>query len=295
MAQVDHDDTRATFQEPDRLLSPRTRRWGKRLSFWLLGLLFFLFIVFPLYWSISAAFKQGEALFALNLIPENPTLANFEKLLFETDFLIYLKNSILVGAGATILSVVLATFGGYGLTRANFRGKVTVARGILFVYMFPPIMLALPLYRIFFEVGLLNSYPTLMLAHTSLILPFNLWLMWQFFQTIPTSYEETAWINGAGRIRTLWEVVLPMTRPGIIAISIFSFAATWNDFTFAVILMTDQSMFTLPVGVDQFVQQTRVPWGLINASGLFFLLPPFLIVLFLQQYILQGFSRTGLE
>jgi len=296
MTQSDKSE-RETFERPETLVSATAELWLRRALYGFIGLVFVLFIVFPLYWSVTAAFKPSPELFTQlpALTPINPTLSNIERLLSETLFLTYLKNSVIVGIGATIISVVLATLGGYGLARSNFRGRTTVARGILFVYMFPPIMLAIPLYKIFYELDLLNSYLTLMLAHTSIILPFNLWLMWQFFQTIPTSFEEIAWINGAGRIRTLREVILPMTRPGIIAISIFSFAATWNDFTFAVVLMTDDAKRTLPVGVAQFVETTVTPWGLINASGLFFLLPPFLIVVFLQRYILEGFSASGFD
>jgi multiple sugar transport system permease protein len=125
-------------------------------------------------------------------------------------------------------------------------------------------------------------------------LPFCTWLMWQFFQTIPMTYEESAWINGAGLTRTLVEVILPMARPGIIAVSIFAFAFSWNDFTFAIILMTEQNMQTLPVGVNSFLETTANNWGYVQSAGVLITLPPLLIIIFLQRYLLVGFGISDM-
>lgn len=288
---TDGGTAREKFTAPDDLFGPREQQKAiKWLQYGLLAILL-LYVAFPLYWSVSSAFKTPAALFARppGVFIFDSTLNNFQRLLFETKFLTYFKNSIIVGIGATILSTALATLGGYGLTRAKFRGKRNVARGVLFSYMFPPILLAIPLYSIFHNLGLLNSYVSLMLAHTAITLPFSMWIMWQFFQTIPIEYEESAWISGAGRLRTFWEVVLPMARPGTIAIAIFSFALSWNDYTFAVVVMTDSSMQTLPVGVNSFIEQTAVNWGLVLSGGVLIMLPAFLLILFLQKYLLQGF------
>jgi len=289
--ETDGGQARTTFTRPDTLFGPQEQ---KKLIKWLqygLLLALLIYVAFPLYWTVSGAFRTPAALFKQppNIAFFESTIDNFNRLLFETKFPRYFLNSVIVGIGATFLSTALATLGGYGITRATFRGKRNVARGVLFSYMFPPILLAIPLYTVFFNLGLLNSYFALMLAHTAITLPFSIWIMWQFFQTIPMEYEESAWISGAGQLRTFWEVVLPMARPGAIAIAIFSFALSWNDYTFAVVIMTDSNMQTLPVGVNTFIEQTAVNWGLVLSGGVLIMLPAFLLILFLQRYLLQGF------
>lgn len=289
---TDKTDNEPSFTRPDRLISDKTQeRLHGTLRYAMLAILI-IYIGFPLYWIIINAFRPTSILFDQPpaMWPTSATVENFTQLLFNSDFLVYFFNSVVVGLGATVLTTILATLGGYGLTRANFKGKRNLARAVLFTYMFPAILLAIPLYIVFFNLNMLNSRLSLILGHTAISLPFSLWLMWQFFQTVPQAYEESAWINGAGRLRTLKDVIFPMARPGIIAVAIFTFAITWNDYTIAVVLMTDSSMYTLPVGINTFVEQQRTHWGLITASAVLIMVPCFLLVMFLQKYLIQGFS-----
>lgn len=287
------DGERTRFERPDILIDHHTKKRAQKLFRFIVLAVLLVFIVLPLYWSISSAFKTGEALFARppQLIPTDPTISNFQALM-GTDFPTVFMNSVIVAIGAVAISTVLAALGGYGLARSTFRGRRNLARSVLFTYMFPPILLAIPLYGIFYRMGLLNSYLALMLAHTAITLPFGLWVMWQYFQSLPMAFEESAWLNGASRVRALWDVILPMARPSIVAVAIFNFAVSWNDFTFAVVVMTDSSMQTFPVGVNDFIQQTAVHWGLVLSAGVVIMIPPFLLVFFLQKYLLEGF-RIG--
>lgn len=225
-----------------------------------------------------------------SIIPSTITIDNFFVLFDETDFGQYLLNSVIVAIGTSTLTVCLALLGGYGLARSEFRGQRNLARGILFTYMFPYILIGLPLYYMFYRIGLLNTYLGLVLAQTAIALPFSMWLMWQFFQTIPLSFEESAWICGASKLRTFVEIVLPMSLPGMIAISIFSFAVSWSDFTFAVIVMTENAMKTFPVGLFEMMSQDNVHWGMLTAAGTIIMIPAFVLVYFLQRYILIGFT-----
>jgi multiple sugar transport system permease protein len=242
---------------------------------------------------VLSGFKPDAEVFQRppTIIPSDPTLNNFERL-SETRFPRQVANSIIVAVYTTIFTTIFATLGGYGLTRSDFRNKKTLARVVLFAYMFPPVLLGIPLYLLFFKLGLLNTHIVLAIAHTAIALPFCLWLMWQFFQTLPRSYEESAWIYGAGRIRALWSVVLPQAVPGVIAVAIFAFAVSWNDFTLAVILLTENSMRTFPLGLNDLLAQQSVRWGMVNAASILIMLPPLLIVYFLQKYIMVGF-RIG--
>lgn len=288
---------RTKFEPPEKLIDPETQRYLVRGLEVLVLIALLAYVVFPVYWSVSSAFKSIQELFAnpAPIVAFTPTINNFQRVLFETNFPIWYRNSIIVGIMATLISTGLAALAGYGLTRATFRGQRTLARSILFVYMFPPILLAIPLYVLFFQLKVLNSYIALATAHAALALPFATWVMWQYFQTIPITYEESAWISGASRLRALWDVVFPMARPGIIAVSIINFSFSWNDFTMAVVIMTEGSKKTFPVGVNQFIELTAVHWGLVNAASVLIMLPAFLLVVFLQRYIILGFGVTEIE
>lgn len=264
------------------------RRWMRFL--WLsVGM---LFVGFPLYWMAVTALTPRPELFRppYQIFRLTYSLENIRELLAATQFLGFLANSLIVAFGTVIVNVIAATFAGYALSRFEFRGKKIFVAATLWSYMFPPILLAIPLYLIFASIGLRNSYSGLILAHVSISLPLNVWIMWQYFQVVPRSLEEAAWTSGASRLRALLEVLLPSAMPGIISAAIFSFALSWNDFSFAFILQTDIRMFTLPVGLATFVEQSAIHWGLIMASSLIVSLPTFALVFFLQRYLMRGFA-----
>jgi multiple sugar transport system permease protein len=265
-------------------------------SFTVLLVLFILFayIIFPTYWLISNGFKPLNELFQIppTLFPHDLTLEHINRLFATTPYMQYLKSSLIVGISATIVTTVLATLAAYGLTRSSLGAgtKRFLAASVLFIYMFPKIMLGVPIYAIAYRFGLLNSYFALMIAHVAITLPFALWILWQYFQTIHMRYEEAAWLSGASRLRGLREIVLPMALPGIIAVVIFAFAFSWNDFTFAIILMSDEAAKTIPVGMDGWVEDKSgaIGWGVILAGSVVALIPSLLIIFFGQKYFLKG-------
>lgn len=251
-----------------------------------------IYIYFPTYWLVSNSIRPLESLFQVppDLIPPAITFTHFVTLFTATDFPIFLKNSIIIALGSMVATTVLATLGGYGLTRSSLsmRKKRALARSVLFVYMMPEILLGIPLYSVFYNLGMVNSYLSLILAHLVKTLPLCIWIMWQHFQTIPRAFEEAAWMNGSSRLRGLREIVIPMSKSGIAAVVIFSFAFSWNDYTFAVILMTETGAKTIPVGMANFIQNTFVNWGAVLAGSLIAAVPSFLVVFFGQRYFLKG-------
>jgi multiple sugar transport system permease protein len=270
----------------------------KRVAVVLTALLVSVFVTVPVYIMVAIAFQSPADVFAggnVNLLLDSVTLRNFEVLLSETDTVNYFTNSLIVTAASTFMSTALAVAAGYGLTRFEFTGKTLAARAVLFAYMFSPIVLAIPLYVVFNAAGLLNSYFALAMALTAISAPFTIWLMWQYFQTIPIAVEESAWMKGAGRLRTLWDVVLPIARPGYISASIFAFAVAWNDYTMARVVMSQDEMYTITVGASLFLDRVSIGWGETMAVSLLVCIPPFCIALFLQNYLLQGFNVGGLE
>jgi multiple sugar transport system permease protein len=276
----------------------RTQQRLKRIALYVTALLIAVFVTVPVYVMAVIALQTPAATFAggrVNLVPSELSLRNFRVLLETTLTVRYFTNSLIVTGSSTLLSTAIAVAAGYGLTRFEFRGKTMAARAVLFSYMFSPIVLAIPLYVIFFALDLLNSYFALTLALTAISAPFAIWLMWQYFQTVPIALEESAWVKGAGRWRTVWDVVLPVARPGYISAAIFSFAVAWNDFTMARVVMSEDEMYPITVGASLFLDRVTIGWGETMAVSLLICVPPFVIALFLQNYLLQGFSVGGLE
>jgi len=288
----------ASSRAAGTFLPQRVQARIKQLAVYVTAILVSIFVTIPVYVMVAIAVQSPADVFAggqVHLLPDAVTLRNFRVLIEETSTVQYFTNSVIVTASSTVLSTSLAVAAGYGLTRFDFRGKTLAARAVLFSYMFSPIVLAIPLYVIFYSLGLLNSYFALTMALTAISAPFAIWLMWQYFQTVPIALEESAWVKGAGRWRTVWDVVLPVAQPGYISAAIFSFAVAWNDFTMARVVMSQDEMYTITVGASLFLDRVSIGWGETMAVSLLVCIPPFLIALFLQNYLLQGFSVGGLE
>lgn len=250
-------------------------------------------ILFPIYWMVASSLLPPENLFSVPnpLVPTDISLGTFASVL-ETDVVLWYKNTIILAAGVVTLTTVAATLGGYGLARLDIPFKKTFARMILFGYMFPPILLSIPMFIFWRQIGIINSLPGVILAQTATTLPFSLWLMWQFFQTVPYSYEESARVIGCSRFQAFYEVALPLAKPGMIAVAIFSFAIAWGAYTIPTILLTSNSKWVLTLGLYSFTQQESVLWGQIMAASTLLVLPTFFFVYFLQKYILRGFRAT---
>lgn len=282
----------------ETFVTTRVQEVVKRVGIYATALGITLFIAFPLYLMVVIAFQTPSNTFGggnVNILITEISLRNFRVLLETTSSVRYLMNSLIVAGSATLLSTTIAVSAGYGLTRFEFRGKSYAARAVLLTYMFSPIVLAVPLYVVFYTLGLLNTYFALSLALAAISTPFSIWLMWQYFQTVPLSLEENAWISGAGRLRAVWDVVLPVAKPGYISAAIFAFAVAWNDFTMGKVLMSQSDMYTLTVGSSLFLDRASIGWGETMAISVVMSIPPLIVVVFLQQYLLQGFNIGGLE
>lgn len=269
----------------------------RRLALYVLAGLVTVLFAFPVYWLVLSSLKQPDAirawppaLFTLDL-----TLQNFRLLILETNFLRWFRNSVIITTGNILFTITLATAAGYALTRYDIPQKKNLARMLLLTYMFPPILLGIPYFILFQALGLQNTLLGIMLAHASLSLPFGTWIMWQFFQTVPISWEESAWVCGTSRIRSMFEIALPGAFPGIVAVAIFTFSVSWNDFTLAFMLTTDPSVRVLTVGIRDFMTGGRVLWGDLTAAGTLLILPPMIVVFVLNKYILEGFSMGGFD
>jgi multiple sugar transport system permease protein len=252
---------------------------------------------FPLFWMLTTAFKPSGEIFATppGLVPAHPTLENFHRLFAETKFVTFFENSVVVAVATVALTLGVASLGAYGLTRFRFRGRDTVAGLILLTYMFAPIMLIIPFYILVKQLGIVNTRLALVLSYTTFCLPFCLWVLRAFFASIPLELEEAALVDGAHRGRAVWHVVLPLALPGLIAAAIFTFILAWNDFLFALVLITSDELKTLPVGVNDLFNATIVDWGMIMAAGVMITVPTVLFFSAVQRYLVQGWGAGGVK
>jgi len=268
-----------------------------RVALYALAAALALQAVAPLLWMLSTSLKPPREVLATppTLVPAAPTLDNFTRLVGDTAFLVYFRNSVVVSGLTVLLTMAVGAAGAYSLTRFSFRGREAVAKTILCTYMFAPIMIVVPMYVMARRLGLVNTHAALVLSYTSFCLPFALWLLRAFFRSIPLELEEAARVDGAGRPRAVLHVVLPLALPGLIATSIFTFTLAWNDYVFTRILIASDELKTLPVGVQDLFSAAVVDWGLVMAAGVLITLPALAFFMAVQRHLVAGWGSGGLK
>jgi ABC-type glycerol-3-phosphate transport system permease component len=261
------------------------------------ALVLLIFTAFPFAWMISTAFKESREIFVTppTLWPRDFTTDNLARLFEETRFLTYFKNSLVVSLSTVATTLLFSTPAAYSLTRFRFYGREKVAALILFTYMFAPIMIIIPFYVMVRFLGLTNTHVGLVMAYTAFCLPFNLWMLRTFFQSIPVEIEEAAMIDGASRFQAVIRVVLPLALPGIVATGIFTFILAWNDYIFARVLLSADELKTLPVGIADLYNASVVDWGMIMAAGLLVIAPVAGVFVFIQKYLVAGWGAGGVK
>lgn len=269
----------------------REERWTV-VGVYLFLFLFSLFILVPFLWPFLSAFThKPENVSSLYLYwPESFTWDHFQNAIFgRGQALTLLRNSILTVGGAVLFALVICAMGGYALSRARFRFKRALMFGILLVQIIPGTATVLPLYLIMRELNLLNSLLGVALGMTAGALPFMLWVMKGFIDTVPIELEEAAFLDGATRFQALSLVVFPLALPGVGAASILAFNGAWGTFFLPLILLSDADKFVMPLGLFRaLIAYTNLDYGMLNAMALLYMLPSFLIFIFARQYLIRG-------
>ena len=270
---------------------------SRELAIYGCALVLLIFAAFPFFWMISTAFKPLREIFAYPpyFFPKDSTLANFVRLFEQTRFLTYFKNSVIVSTSAVVVTMIIATAGAYSLTRFRYYGRERIASLILFTYMFAPIMIIIPFYVLIRKIGIANTHLALIMAYTAFCLPFNIWLLKAFFQSIPIVLEEAALTDGAGRIQAIIHVVFPLALPGIIATGIFTFILAWNDYIFVRILITSDELKTLSVGIADLYNATVIDWGMIMSGGMMITIPVLVFFTFIQRNLIAGWGAGAVK
>jgi ABC-type glycerol-3-phosphate transport system permease component len=270
----------------------RVRRWARLVA---TGLLIGA-VLFPLYWAVLSSLTPENRLFAAPaLVPRELVLDHYRALFRDRDFWTPIRNSLVVAGATTVLSVVIGAVCAYALARLRFRGKAVMLAFVLAVSMFPQISIVSPLYLLLRELRLLNTYPGLVLPYLTFAMPLTIWLLVGFFRQLPEEIEEAALMDGAGRLKTLWAIVLPLSWPGIATTAILTFLYSWNEFLYALSFTLGPERYTVPVAITLFRGQYQVPWGQILAAAVVATAPVAAIVLAAQRRIVAGLTSGAVK
>lgn len=260
-----------------------------------LGLLVIL-IAFPFYWAIVASLTPEATLFEQpSLWPTQIIFDHYRALFDQRDFWIPIRNSIIVAGTTTLFCVSVGAFAAYAIARLRFPGKAAILGFILAVTMFPQISIVSPLYLLLRSLGLINTYPGLILPYMTFAMPLTVWLLVGFFQQLPGDLEEAALVDGASRWQSFTKVMLPLATPGLATTGILTFIYCWNEFLFALSFTLGPERQTVPVAIALFRGRYQVPWGEILAAAVVATLPVAILVLAFQRRIVQGLTSGAVK
>ncbi|HEY9166932.1 MAG TPA: sugar ABC transporter permease [Candidatus Kryptonia bacterium] len=265
------------------------------LYFLLIG--FTLAVLYPIVNVFSISLRPSDRLLStsLKVIPEGASFHAYQVLFTQTPFLLWFWNSILIALVVTVTGVALASTAGYAFSRFDFYGKKSAMVGLLVTQMFPPTMLLLPMYIMLLKLHLINSYFGIIIIYTSTALPFCVWQMKGYYDTIPFSLEEAARIDGSTRWGAFRRVILPLAAPALVITALFSFMTAWAEYVVAAQILQDTSLFTLPLGLKQFESSMSTQWGLYAAGSLIISIPAVALFLFLSRWLISGLTLGSVK
>lgn len=273
-----------------------TKEKLKKIGIYALLLVVALIMIGPFLWLLSTALKSGgENIFAYppKIIPEHITLKNFVNVLSAFPFWTYLFNSVVVTIVTVILNIIFCSLAAYPLARMKFKGRNVIFILILCTYMLPFQLLMVPIYILAVNLDLQNSYAGLVLPH--LTTAFGIFLMRQAFSKIPNEMEESARMDGANSFQIWWRILIPLVKPSIATLAIFVFVLAWDDFLWPLIIVSDQEMYTLPLGVNMLTGTFASDWRLIAAGSILSMIPIITIFIFMQRYFMSGAMKGSIK
>jgi multiple sugar transport system permease protein len=254
-----------------------------------------IYSLFPMYWMVISGLRARSALFKPLLLPGPYAWKSYSTILGLTDFPTYYVNSIVVALSTTLLTIVVVTPMAYALVRSRLPGMMVIVRAMLFAYMFPALLLAIPIYIFLVKIGFDDSLISLVLTYCSFTLPLGVWLMWGFFKSFPFEIEEAALVDGCSRWQAVYRVILPITLPGVLTVAIFSFLLAWSDFVFSLILISKDELKTLPYGLASITDAYDANWGELMAGSTMISLPLLVLFAFLGKYFIRGLSMGAVK
>ena len=267
------------------------------------GLIYFVIAVYlfitlaPLLWVLSTSFKPNqEAIsFPPKFLPDKPTWENYIFVLTDPKLSLSLLNSLLVSVGSTVLSVTVSALAGFAFARYDFKGKNLIMSIILGLFMIPVVINIIPLYIMLANIGLLNSLGALVMTFQILIIPLNIFLLKNYFESLPREIEEAALIDGCSRLGSLVRITIPLSLPGFLIAAILSFRFSWNEFVLPVVLSNKPESMIFQVALYQFISLYRIEWGYLTAGINIALIPVVVLMLIFQKRMIKGLTLGALK
>ena len=261
---------------------------------------FIIFAVFPFYHMALTSLKQNRELYDRNAVPllilQGPTLEHYTKLLWETEFINWTKNSLMVTVLATVISLVIGTLAAYALARLKFFAVGGLGTGIFVTYLVPTSLLFLPLAQVVNWLGLGDSKWALVVTYPTFLVPFCTWLLMGYFRTVPKEVEECAMVDGATRIQALWRIVLPIAVPGLVCAALFAFTLSWNEFIYALTFTSSSEQITASVGVTtELIRGDIYYWGSLMAGAVLASVPIVILYVFFLDYYVSGLTAGAVK
>jgi multiple sugar transport system permease protein len=264
---------------------------------WLVVVAIIIFCLFPFYWLVNVSLKTGPDLAQSDLFPPSPTLDNYDSIFKNGDFTSALRNSIIVTSITTILALIVGSFAAYALARLKLRGKFIILGIVLSVTTFPQIAIAAPLFKLWSDIGIFNTWIGLIIPYLTFALPLTVYILVSFFREIPKDLEEAALVDGATHFEAFRKVVVPLAAPGLATAGILTFIGAWNEFLLAVTLTSSSKARTVPAAIAFFTGATEheVPYGSISAASVVISVPLIIMVLLFQKRIVAGLTAGAVK
>jgi multiple sugar transport system permease protein len=262
--------------------------------------IFILLVIFlfPIYWMIVSSFKDKGLLMKLppDLTPIMMTFDNYKDILSSVKYLTYMKNSLIVSLSTVLICMVVSLLASYSLSRFQFPLRKTIMSVILSIQMFPIVAILISLFTFYSKLDLINTYTGLILADTTISLPLAIWMLKSFYDTIPKSLDESACIDGCGRLRTMVQIIIPLIKPGMLAVGIYTFLKSWDDFMFSLVLMTKDMKKTLPVGIaESFLGEYSHDYGGMMTLAVIASLPIIILFILFQKNMIFGLTGGAVK
>jgi multiple sugar transport system permease protein len=275
----------------------RVGRLGVRRIVLVVGLvLFIIWTIFPLVWIAETSIKPNSEIYSdATIIPRQITGIHYASLFQETPFLTYFKNSLIVATLTTIVSMIIGILGAYAITRLDFRGRIFVARATIVTYLVPGSLLFIPLFQIAYQLRLTDKALGLVVIYLVGAVPFCTWLAISYFSVIPIELEHAAFVDGANRLQAMVYVTLPLALPAIAVIALYAFTNAWNEFLFALLLIGSDSQKTIPAGLAGLINGDVFQWGALMAGAVLSSLPPVLIYVAAQKWVVSGLAGGAIK
>lgn len=275
-----------------------THRRSRRAGMYALIILSVVILAFPLYWMVVTALTTRSALLDnISVLPSlgNMTLGNFTKILDAHPILTWFGNSIFVTAFSTIIAIIVSTMAAYSMSRFKYKSTNFLGFFLLVVRMLPETLLVVPLYMMFTNMRLINNYASLIISNITFIIPFSTWMMKGYFDSIPTTLEEAARIDGCSRIQAVRKVIVPLATPGIAATATYSAILGWSEFLFARTFITQPDKWTITVGISSLMGEYTIIWGEVMAAAAISIIPIALVFIFLEKYMVAGVTAGAVK